>query len=96
MFHCSTFFALKQTTDGNVKDIGKRAAEKYFLDFKFRILLLHRPLKKSGNFATVNSFYNPLAFVAPIIVTGKRILQKVCYDKPEWDEEIPNSIKMQW
>ncbi|XP_028403933.1 uncharacterized protein LOC114526520 [Dendronephthya gigantea] len=64
--------------------------------FEFRILLQDRPLTRRGILATVSSIYDPMGFVAPIILTGKRILQNLCRDKLDWDDEIPDSIKMQW
>ena len=59
-------------------------------------MLQDRPLTRRGIFATVSSIYDPLGFVAPIILTGKRILQNLCRDKLDWDDEIPDNIKMQW
>ena len=34
--------------------------------------------------------------MAPIILIGKRILQHLCRDQIEWDEEIPEELKMRW
>lgn len=65
-------------------------------NFEFRILLQDRPLTRRGVLATVSSIYDPLGFVAPIILTGKGILQNLCRDKLDWDDEIPDNIKMQW
>ncbi|XP_028412945.1 uncharacterized protein LOC114535824 [Dendronephthya gigantea] len=64
--------------------------------FEFRILLQDRPLTRRGILATVSSIYDPMGFVAPIILTGKRILQNLCRDKLDWDDKIPDSIKIQW
>ena len=65
-------------------------------NFEFRIILQDRPLTRRGILATVCSIYDPLGFVAPIILIGKRILQHLCRDQIEWDEEIPEELKMRW
>ena len=65
-------------------------------NFEFRIILQDRPLTRQGILATVRSIYDPLGIMAPIILIGKRILQHLCRDQIEWDEEIPEELKMRW
>ncbi|XP_045208763.2 uncharacterized protein LOC123560662 [Mercenaria mercenaria] len=59
--------------------------------FTFRIEASSRPLTRRGILATVNSLFDPLGFMAPVI--GKLILrQLMCFDK-DWDDPIPPDIK---
>ena len=51
---------------------------------------------RRGILSIVNSVYDPLGFLAPVILTGKRILQDLCKIKLGWDEEIPDTIAKQW
>ena len=44
--------------------------------FQFRIVIQDRPLTRRGILSTVCSVYDPLGFVAPLILMGKQILQK--------------------
>ena len=65
-------------------------------NFEFQVILQDRPLTRRGILATVCSIYDPLGFVAPIILIGKRILQDLCHNQVDWDDEIPANIKMKW
>ncbi|KAI2644104.1 Isoleucine--tRNA ligase [Labeo rohita] len=49
-----------------------------------------------GVLSTVASVYDPLGFVAPFLLVGKQILQKLCKDKVNWDEDVPERILPQW
>ena len=58
-------------------------------NFEFRICLQDRPLTRRGILAAVCSIYDLFGFVAPIILTGERILQDLCRNQVDWDEEVP-------
>ena len=40
----------------------------------------------------INSIFDPLGFVVPHTLKGKRILQLLCKDEIGWDEIAPNEI----
>ena len=46
--------------------------------------------------STVSSIYDPLGFAAPTLLEGKKILQELCKGKVDWDDPVPDSIKMLW
>ena len=48
-----------------------------------------RPLTRRGILSTVSSVYDPLGFLAPLILVGKSLLQDLCRGKVEWDDPIP-------
>jgi hypothetical protein len=64
--------------------------------FQFRITLKDRPFTWRGILATVSSIYDPLGFVAPVLLIGKKILQQLCKDNADWDNPIPERLKAQW
>ena len=64
--------------------------------FKFRIVMQDRPLTRRGILSTVSSVYDPLGFLAPLILTGKAILQDLCRGKVEWDDPIPENVRSRW
>ena len=64
--------------------------------FRFRITLSDRPLTRRGVLATVNSVYDPLGFIAPVVLAGKQILQQLCTDQLDWDSPIPESLRAKW
>ena len=64
--------------------------------FQFRIVLHDKPLTRRGILSTVSSIYDPLGFIAPVILMGKQILQRMCKDNIGWDEFIPEDLRMKW
>lgn len=47
--------------------------------FTFNITMKDQPPSRRGILSTVASIYDPLGFVAPYILSGKRILQEMCH-----------------
>ncbi|XP_065109942.1 uncharacterized protein [Paramisgurnus dabryanus] len=64
--------------------------------FQFRVTIKENPFTRRGVLSTVASIFDPLGFVAPFILTGKRILQVMCRDKVDWDETLPEELKPHW
>ncbi|XP_006822329.1 uncharacterized protein LOC102807461 [Saccoglossus kowalevskii] len=64
--------------------------------FQFRIELKDKPFTRRGILSTVSSVFDPLGLVAPLILTGKRILQELIRDGADWDDAIPADIKVRW
>ena len=42
------------------------------------------------------SLYDPLGFLAPFILEGKRVLQEMCQRGTGWDESLPRVLKVRW
>ena len=64
--------------------------------FRFRISLLDRPLTRHGVLSTLCSVYNPLGFLAPVVLAGKQILQQMCREQLSWDNVIPDALRSRW
>lgn len=64
--------------------------------FQFRIVIQDRPLTRRGILSTVCSVYDPLGFVAPLILVGKRILQDLCQNNADWDDPICDELRPRW
>lgn len=65
-------------------------------DFQFRIIIKERPLSRRGVLSTVASIYDPLGFVAPFVLIGKKILQQMCRERVGWDEPLSDDLRPQW
>ncbi|XP_061819927.1 uncharacterized protein [Nerophis lumbriciformis] len=65
-------------------------------EFQFRVQVKDNPLTRRGVLSTVASVYDPLGFVAPFILIGKQILQTLCKDKVNWDDDLPDHILPRW
>ena len=64
--------------------------------FGFRIQLKDSPLSRRGILSTISSIYDPLGFASPFLLQGRRILQQLCGDKKNWDEEITPDERSAW
>ena len=64
--------------------------------FHFRTQAKENPFTRRGVLSTVASIFDPLGFVAPVILLGKKILQRMCHDKISWDEPVPEDLRPHW
>ena len=64
--------------------------------FQFAIVLQDKPCTRRGILSTVSSTFDPLGFVAPLLLDGKPILQDLCRHEVGWDDLIPEDIKVKW
>ena len=61
-----------------------------------RVILQDSPLTRRGVLSTVSSVYDPLGFIAPIVMVGKLILQALTRDLADWDDPVPDNLLPQW
>ncbi|XP_038154235.1 uncharacterized protein LOC119791920 [Cyprinodon tularosa] len=64
--------------------------------FTYSIKPQDKPKTRRGVLSVVNSTYDPLGFLAPLILPAKLLLRDLCKEKLGWDEEISDSQKEQW
>lgn len=64
--------------------------------FQFGVTVKQNPFTTRGILSTVASIFDPLGFVSPFILVGKRILQSMCCDKVGWDEPLPDDLRPHW
>ena len=57
---------------------------------KFIIALKDRPCTRRDILSTVSSIFDPLGFVAPVLLEGKSILQELCRKNLGWDDPVPD------
>ena len=65
-------------------------------EFKFYISIKEKPATRRGILSTLSSVFDPLGFVAPIILPIKIMLQVLCKKGLSWDEPIPDNYLNQW
>ena len=51
---------------------------------------------KRNVISLIGRFYDPLGFLAPIVVRYKIFIQALCEARITWDETIPESLMKQW
>ncbi len=64
--------------------------------FKFKVNLKDRPHTRRGLLSLVSSIFDPLGFLAPVILPAKRIMQDLCRLKYSWDEDLPDNVINSW
>nr|XP_054760694.1 uncharacterized protein LOC129266961 [Lytechinus pictus] len=64
--------------------------------FQFRITLTDKPATRRGVLSTIMSVYDPLGLLAPVILSGKQILQELCRSSSDWDDPLDDVLKVKW
>ena len=64
--------------------------------FRFKIVVKDRPSTRRGILSVISSIYDPLGFVAPLILPAKAILRDLCRKGLEWDDRIPLEDLERW
>ncbi|XP_006817261.1 uncharacterized protein LOC102809485, partial [Saccoglossus kowalevskii] len=64
--------------------------------FQFRIKIKDKPFTRRGILSTVSSIFDPLGLVSPVLLMGKRILQRLTKDGMDWDDPVPEDTRSQW
>ena len=64
--------------------------------FQFRIVMKDHPLTRRGILSCVCSMYDPLGFIAPVVLTGKQILQNMCAENAGWDDPLSDPLRAKW
>ena len=64
--------------------------------FQFNVELKATPLTRRAILFTVSSIYDPVGFVAPILLEGKKMLQHLCKEGSKWDDPIPECLEIKW
>lgn len=64
--------------------------------FNFQINMQNKPVTRRGILSTVSAVFDPLGFLAPLILAAKLILRDLCKKKHSWDEEIEGKHAKRW
>ncbi|KAI2661009.1 UvrABC system protein B [Labeo rohita] len=64
--------------------------------FKFKVSLKEQPVTRRGILSIASSIYDPLGFLAPVILPAKILMQQLCKEKLTWDDDIPEQFAKRW
>ena len=64
--------------------------------FIFKVVLKDRPNTRRGILSLTSSVYDPLGFVAPVVLPAKKLLQDLCREKRGWDDSISDCDGERW
>ena len=64
--------------------------------FCFRINLSDVPLTRRGILSSISSIYDPLGLVAPFLLKGRKVLQKITAETTRWDDDVKQEHVQEW
>ncbi len=64
--------------------------------FKFKIEIQEKSCTRRGMLSVSSSVYDPLGFLAPVVLPAKIMLQELCRRNFGWDETVPHDILRGW
>ncbi|CAM1323454.1 Uncharacterised protein r2_g3196 [Pycnogonum litorale] len=66
--------------------------------FTFQVSSDPKPYTKRGLLSVINSLYDPLGFVQPVVIGGKILLRQITNltGKIDWDDPLPNELLPVW
>ncbi|KAK3086675.1 hypothetical protein FSP39_021786 [Pinctada imbricata] len=64
--------------------------------FTFQVSKTIHPFTKRGVLATINSLYDPIGFLAPVVIRGKLIMRDIMSAGLDWDDPLPSTYNSQW
>ena len=62
----------------------------------FPVYMKEKNLIRRGMLSSLNSIYDPLELAAPFMLERRKIIQSLCHQSLDWDEQIPDSMARQW
>lgn len=64
--------------------------------FTFKIDNNTRPCTKRGILSTLNSLFDPLGFISPVVVNGRIIMRDALSKSIDWDQPLDTTTKERW
>ena len=64
--------------------------------FAFTVEMPQKSLTGRGMLSALDSLFDPLGFVSPVILEGRMMLRNLCRRKAGWDEEVTSSEAERW
>ena len=65
-------------------------------EFIFSAVLKDKPNTRRGILSLTSSIYDPLGFMAPIILPAKKLLQDLCKQSLSWDDPVGDNESRRW
>ncbi|XP_071153735.1 uncharacterized protein [Mytilus edulis] len=65
-------------------------------NFIFQLSSENKPITRRGILSTINSLYDPLGFLAPVIIQGKLLLRKIVSETVDWDQPLSDETADEW
>ncbi|XP_071158970.1 uncharacterized protein [Mytilus edulis] len=64
--------------------------------FIFRVNDDEKPITRRGILSTINSLFDPLGFITPLVISGKILLREVVPPGTDWDDPLSIDHETKW
>ena len=65
--------------------------------FTFKVSVDDKPFTRRGVLSVINSLYDPLGFVQPVVIGGKILLREMTKaPQIDWDDDLPEHLSPSW
>lgn len=64
--------------------------------FKFVVAFEPKPFTKRGMLSMMNSIYDPIGFISPVVLKGKMMFRNVMTSSFDWDDPLPPDYEDEW
>ncbi|CAC5415473.1 unnamed protein product [Mytilus coruscus] len=106
--NCAEVMSAFQASDlaSNLKDLDLEADSKPLQrslglswdvntdNFLFQLSSENKPITRRWILSTINSIYDPLGFLAPVIIQGKLLLRKIVSETVDWDQPLSDETEI--
>jgi len=65
-------------------------------NFIFDVQPKVKPTTRRGLLSVTTSIYDPLGFVSPVVLPAKRLIQDLCKQQLDWDDQINDEDEKRW
>lgn len=60
--------------------------------FTFRASKLDKPYTRKDILSVINSLFDPIGFIAPVVIRGKKLMWNIVKDESDWDSKLPPEL----
>lgn len=64
--------------------------------FTYQISDDMKPFTRRGVLSTINSLFDPLGFISPVVIQGKVLLRDLTSENADWDSPLPAVKRNEW
>lgn len=64
--------------------------------FSYKLTNEEKPITRRGVLSSINSLFDPLGFISPVILQGRILMRDIIAETTDWDLPLPNDIQQKW
>lgn len=62
----------------------------------FKVSVKEQPATKRAVLSTIHGIFDPFGLISPALLRAKFLFQELCRTRLEWDEALPEEVKIVW